>query len=249
MIKALIIDDEQKARNILDHYVKNFIPEITEIKQADSVDAALALLKDYDPGIVFLDVEMPHKNGFDFLIAVKEPSFDVIFTTAYNQYAIQAIRFSALDYLLKPVDPDELKAAVSRHAEKKESAQEKKQLFDNLVQNIYKKDIRDFRIAVPSNEGVYFFTIDEILRLEADRSYTHIHLVGKRPFIASKTLKHFEEMLDEFQFIRTHKSHLVNPRHITRVSNDNEFVLLTDGSKVEVSRRKKDDVLQQLKLR
>lgn len=249
MIKVLIIDDEQKARNILDHYIVNFIPDITEIKQADSVDSALEILKGYDPGIVFLDVEMPNKNGFDFLIALKEPSFDVIFTTAYNQYAIQAIRFSALDYLLKPVDPDELKAAVGRHLEKKESALEKKQLFDNLVQNIDKKEIKDFRIAVPSNEGVYFFTIDEILRLEADRSYTHIHLVGKRPFIASKTLKHFEEMLDEFQFIRTHKSHLVNPRHITRVSNDNEFVLLTDGSKVEVSRRKKDDVLQQLKLR
>lgn len=249
MIKALIIDDEQKARNILDHYIKNFIPDITEIRQADSVDNAIEILKDYEPGIVFLDVEMPHKNGFDFLISLKEPAFDVIFTTAYNQYAIQAIRFSALDYLLKPVDPDELKAAVARHLEKKESVQEKKQLFDNLVQNIDKKEIKDFRIAVPSNEGVYFFTIDEILRLEADRSYTHIHLVGKRPFIASKTLKHFEEMLDEFQFIRTHKSHLVNPRHITRVSNDNEFVLLTDGSKVEVSRRKKDDVLQQLKLR
>ncbi|MEO7532188.1 MAG: LytTR family DNA-binding domain-containing protein [Sediminibacterium sp.] len=249
MIKALIIDDEQKARNILNHYIENFIPDITEIKQADSVDSALEILKDYEPGIVFLDVEMPHKNGFDFLISLKEPAFDVIFTTAYNQYAIQAIRFSALDYLLKPVDPDELKAAVSRHLEKKESVLEKKQLFDNLVQNIDKKDIKDFRIAVPSNEGVYFFTIDEILRLEADRSYTHIHLVGKRPFIASKTLKHFEEMLDEFQFIRTHKSHLVNPRHITRVSNDNEFVMLTDGSKVEVSRRKKDEVLQQLKLR
>ncbi|MBC7535549.1 MAG: response regulator transcription factor [Ferruginibacter sp.] len=249
MIKVLIIDDEQKARNILVHYITNFIPEITETRQADSVDAALEILKEYKPGIVFLDVEMPHKNGFDFLIALHEPKFDVIFTTAYNQYAIQAIRFSALDYLLKPVDPDELKAAVSRHAEKKESALEKKQLFDNLVQNIDKKDIRDFRIAVPSNEGVYFFTIDEILRLEADRSYTHIHLVGKRPFIASKTLKHFEEMLEEFQFIRTHKSHLVNPRHITRVSNDNEFVILTDGSKVDVSRRKKEDVLQQLKLR
>lgn len=249
MIKALIIDDEQKARNILDHYIRSFIPDITEIQQADSVDKAIEILETYKPGIVFLDVEMPHKNGFDFLTALKDPGFDVIFTTAYNQYAIQAIRFSALDYLLKPVDPDELKAAVARHAEKKESSQEKKQLFDNLVQNIDKKDIRDFRIAVPSNEGVYFFTIDEILRLEADRSYTHIHLVGKRPFIASKTLKHFEEMLDEFHFIRTHKSHLVNPRHITRVSNDNEFVLLTDGSKVEVSRRKKDDVLQQLKLR
>ena len=157
---------------------------------------------------------------------LKDPAFDVIFTTAYNQYAIQAIRFSALDYLLKPVDPDELKAAVQRHLEKQESEQQKKELFDNLVQNIEKKEIKDFRIAVPSSEGVYFFTLDEILRLEADRSYTHIHLANKKPFIASKTLKHFEEMLDEFSFIRTHKSHLVNPRHITRISNDNEFVLL-----------------------
>jgi len=249
MIRALIIDDELKARNILDHYVKNFIPEITEVRQADSVDAALEMLTMFKPNIVFLDVEMPHKNGFDFLLAIQDPAFDVIFTTAYNQYAIQAIRFSALDYLLKPVDPDELKASVVRHMEKKESAAEKKELFNNLVQNIEKKDVKDFRIAVPSNEGVFFFTIEEILRLEADRSYTHIHLVNKRPFIASKTLKHFEEMLDEFKFIRTHKSHLVNPRHITRVSNDHEFVLLTDGSKVEVSRRKKEEVLQQLNLR
>lgn len=248
-IKALIIDDEQKARNILHHYITNFIPEIEEVRQADSVDAAIAILEDYNPGIVFLDVEMPHKNGFDFLVQLKDPFFDVIFTTAYNQYAIQAIRFSALDYLLKPVDPDELKAAVMRHLEKQESSQQKKELFDNLVSNIEKKEVKDFKIAVPSAEGVYFFMIDDILRLEADRSYTHIHLVNKRPFIASKTLKHFEEMLDEFKFIRTHKSHLVNPRHITRISNDNEFVLLSDGSKVEVSRRKKDEVLQQLNIR
>ncbi len=249
MIKALIVDDEQKARNILNHYLVSFMPEVTEIRQADSVDSAIEILKEYKPGIVFLDVEMPHKNGFDFLVQLQEPSFDVIFTTAYNQYAIQAIRFSALDYLLKPVDPEELKAAVLRHLEKQESAQQKKELFDNLVQNIEKKEVKDFKIAVPSSEGVYFFMIDDILRLEADRSYTHIHLVNKKPFIASKTLKHFEEMLDEFHFIRTHKSHLVNPKHITRISNDNEFVLLTDGSKVEVSRRKKEEVLQQLKIR
>ncbi len=249
MIKVLIVDDEQKARNILQHYIQSFLPEITEIRQADSVAAAIDALKDYQPGIVFLDVEMPHQNGFDFLVSLHEPSFDVIFTTAYNQYAIQAIRFSALDYLLKPVDPDELKAAVHRHLERQESAQQKKELFDNLVQNIEKKEVKDFKIAVPSSEGVYFFMIDDILRLEADRSYTHIHLASKRPFIASKTLKHFEEMLDEFGFIRTHKSHLVNPKHITRISNDNEFVLLTDGSRVEVSRRKKDEVQQRLNLR
>ncbi|HZH63956.1 MAG TPA: LytTR family DNA-binding domain-containing protein [Flavisolibacter sp.] len=249
MIKALIIDDEAKARNILQHYLTNFITEVTEIRQADGVNSALDILDVYQPDIVFLDVEMPHKNGFQFLMEIKDPTFDVIFTTAYNQYAIQAIRFSALDYLLKPVDPDELRGAVLRHIEKRESAAEKKALYNNLVNNIEKKEVRDFKIAVPSAEGVYFFTIDEILRLEADRSYTHIHLAKKRPFIASKTLKHFEEMLEEFNFIRTHKSHLVNPKHITHVTSDNEHLLLTDGSRVEVSRRKKEEVLQQLKLR
>lgn len=249
MIKALIVDDEVKARNILKHYLESFVPEVTEIRQAESVDAALDVLQVYQPDIVFLDVEMPHKNGFQFLMEIREPAFDVIFTTAYNQYAIQAIRFSALDYLLKPVDPDELKGAVLRYIEKKEQAKEKKALYDNLVSNIEKKEVKDFKIAVPSAEGVYFFTIDDILRLEADRSYTHIHLVKKRPFIASKTLKHFEEMLEEFHFIRTHKSHLVNPKHIARISSDNEQLLLSDGSHVEVSRRKKEEVLQQLKLR
>jgi two-component system LytT family response regulator len=114
--------------------------------------------------------------------------------------------------MLKPVDPDELKAAVQRHTEKREAKQTQKALYDNLVENIGKNEVKDFKIAVPSAEGFYFFMIDDILRLEADRSYTHIHLVNKRPFIASKTLKHFEEMLEEFNFIRTHKSHLVNPQ-------------------------------------
>lgn len=249
MTKALIIDDETKARSILHHYITNFIPAISETEQAASVDAALELLKTWQPDIVFLDVEMPHKNGFDFLTAIKDPSFDVIFTTAYNQYAIQAIRFSALDYLLKPVDPDELKAAVDRHLEKKETEEQKKQLYGNLVRNIEKKDVKDFRIAVPSTQGVFFFTVEEVVRMEADTSYTHIHLVNKKPFVASKTLKHFEEMLDGFDFIRCHKSHLVNPHHITRISNDHDFILLTDGSKVEISRRKKEEVFQQLKLK
>ena len=249
MIKVLLIDDEEKARNILQYFLTTLVPEITEIRQADSVNNALAVLKDYTPDMVFLDIEMPNKNGFDFLLEIEKPSFDVIFTTAYNQYAIQAIRFSALDYLLKPVDPDELKNAIQRYLEKKESAEQKEQLFNNLVQNIEQKDIRDFKIAVPSSDGVHFFVVEDILRLEADSSYTNIHLVNQRPFLASKTLKHFEEMLEDFHFIRTHKSHLVNSKHITRISNDKEFVLLTDGSKVEVARRRKEEVQQQLHIR
>ena len=143
MIKALIIDDEIKARNVLKHYLENFVPEVTEIRQAESVDSGLEILNVYQPDIIFLDVEMPYKNGFQLLMEIKDPSFDVIFTTAYNQYAIQAIRFSALDYLLKPVDPDELKGAILRHIEKKENDKEKKALYDNLVSNIEKKEIKD----------------------------------------------------------------------------------------------------------
>jgi two-component system LytT family response regulator len=249
MVKALILDDEQKARSILEHYIKSFIPEVSELRQAGSVEEALALLGHYDPDLIFLDVEMPHRNGFDFLASVKDPKFDVIFTTAYNQYAIQAIRFSALDYLLKPVDPEELRASVRRHTEKQETETAKKELYSNLVGNIGKTQVKDFRIAVTSTDGVHFFGIDEILRLEADSSYTRIYLTNRAPFVASKTLKHFEEMLAEFGFIRTHKSHLVNPRFVSRITNDNEFILLKDGSRVEVSRRKKDEVLQQLKVK
>lgn len=251
MIKALIIDDESKARNVLNHYLQKLVPEISEIKQADSVSKALSILETYRPDMVFLDVEMPHQNGFDFLMAQKQLTYDIVFTTAYNQYAIQAIRFSALDYLLKPVDPDDLRIAVDRHLTKVKQKfhEQKQQLYDNLVQNIEKKDVRDFRLAVPTSSGVHFFTLDEILRLEADKNYTSIHLIGRRPFVSSKTLKHFDEMLGEFNFIRTHKSHLVNPRHITQVTHNSQYVLLTDGSRIEVSRRKKEEVQQHLNIR
>jgi two-component system LytT family response regulator len=249
MIKVLIVDDEPKARTVLAHFIRDYVPEISQVRQASSVTEAESLLRYYIPGIIFLDVEMPHQSGFELLVKNRNPPYDIIFTTAYNHYAIQAIRFSALDYLLKPVDPDELREAVERHMERQEFARHKRQLYHNLVSNIEKKEIKDFRLAVPSSEGVYFFTIYEILRLEADRNYTVIHLEGKRPFVASKTLKHFEEMLDQFKFIRTHKSHLVNADHIVRISNNNEYIVLSDGSKVEVSRRKKDEVQQHLNIR
>lgn len=243
MIKALIVDDEVKARNVMHHYITNFIPEITEVRQAASADEAHSVLQHFSADIVFLDVEMPHKNGFDFLQELKQPQFDIIFATAFNHYAIQAIRFSALDYLLKPVDPDELKAAVQRHLERKSEAGEKGALLHNLVENISRPEVKAFQIAVPSSDGLHFFKVEDILRLEADRSYTHIHLVGKKPFIASRTLRHFEEMLNEFGFVRTHKSHLVNAAHISKISPDREEVVLSDGSSIEISRRKKDEVL------
>jgi two-component system, LytTR family, response regulator len=247
-MKFLLIDDEPKARNVLRHYIETFIPETTELMEASSVDDALSCLRHFKPQIVFLDIEMPVKNGFDFLRSLKEIPFDVIFTTAYNQYAIQAVRFSALDYLLKPVDPEELMAAIERYKNKKEK-ESGRELYQNLVDNINHEDIRRFRIAVPSIEGVQFFMVNEILRLEAEGSYTRIFLTTRKPFVASRTLKHFEEMLENFQFARTHKSHLVNLVHTKGMTADRDFLVLSDNSTVEISRRKKEEIMHLLGLK
>jgi len=244
MIKVLIIDDETKARNVLNYYITHFIPVIADIRQAASVLEAREILLDFQPNIVFLDIEMPHQNGFDFLVGLENTDFEIIFTTAYNHYAIQAIRFSALDYLLKPIDPDDLTNAVLKFIDKYDPVKQKKQLYQNLISNIDKDNIDDFRLAVPSDAGIFFFNVSEILHVQSDGNYSLIYLEGKKSFLSSKTLGHYEDMLDQFDFIRTHKSHLVNPAHISFISNDNEFIILSDGSKAEISRRKKRDFQQ-----
>jgi two-component system, LytTR family, response regulator len=249
MIKALIVDDEQKARNVLRHHVEQNCPQISELREAESVDAALEVLGEFNPDIVFLDIEMPHRNGFDLLSAVGTPDFHVIFTTAYHHYAIRAIRFSALDYLMKPVDPEELVGAVQRHLEKRLETQERKKLFDNLADNMRKEDVSKFRIAVPGTDGVLFFSVSEILRFEAEGSYTHIVLTNRKPIVASRNMKHFEDMLEDFDFLRIHKSHLVNREHIRGITSDRDRVLLSDQSEVEISRRKKPEILALLGLR
>ena len=154
MIKAMIVDDKTAAIELLRWLIRENCPEITSIASAVSVAEALPLIDNFEPDILFLDIQMPQETGFDLLAKVKKWGFEVIFTTAFNEYAIQAIRFSALDYLLKPVDPDELRAAVLRHLEKKESTEQKKDLFDNLVSNMGKKEVKNFKIAVPCSEGV-----------------------------------------------------------------------------------------------
>ena len=241
MIKALLIDDEDSARNLLSYYLKTEVPEVSEIRVADSVEVALETLLTYQPHVVFLDIEMPERNGFDFLMACEDMKFDVIFVTAYNQYAIKAIRFSALDYLLKPVDTEELKAAIQRHIDKHGASQQL--LYENLKLNLKNKEEKEFQLAVPTTEGVFFFRLEDLIRLEANGSYTLIYSSSRKPFLASKNLKYFEETLDSQSFIRPHKSHLVNRKHITGLSADKDFLVLKDNTQVEISRRKKDEIL------
>jgi two-component system LytT family response regulator len=242
MNQVLIIDDEQKARSILRYYLEDKMDHKLEIREAASADEALALLADFSPDIVFLDVEMPGKSGFDFLAAIKSPAFSIIFTTAFNQYAIQAIRFSALDYLLKPIDPDELKAAVQRYMDTETGKQAQRDLYQNLIQNLSQPNPAEYKIAIKSTEGAHFFLVHDIIRLEADSSYTHIFLTNGKKFTASKTLKYMEEMLEGHGFLRTHKSHLINTVYLRQVNADHSMATMSDGSTVEVARRKKEEI-------
>lgn len=245
MLKAIIIDDESKARNILRILIERHIPILTELYSADGAEEGLRLIEEHDPNIVFLDIEMPFMDGFDLLEAVEKRNFDIIFTTAYDQYAIKAIRFSALDYLLKPIDIEELKAAVDRFLEKKNLKRENGKLYKNFITNL--KNINDDvpRLAISTQEGVAFFEVKDIIRCEASSNYTTFYLTEGKKFVASKTLKEYEKILDEYRFFRVHKSHLVSLNFVTSFQGNQ--LELKDGSTVEVSRRKKQMVMNRLR--
>jgi two-component system LytT family response regulator len=192
-----------------------------------------------------LDIEMPGMNGFDFLNRASDWSFDVIFTTAYDQYAIKAIRFSALDYLLKPIDIVDLQNAVNRHIVKKQSAVSLSQqpLMDNLIYNLQQKDQQQFKLALSTSEGIFLYDPKEIVLLEGSSNYTKFFFANQKQLIVAKTLKEYEDILLEYQFLRVHKSYLVNKSHVIKV--DREGVLeLSNKMNIPISRRRKTEILQ-----
>ncbi len=245
MIKALIVDDEQSSIDLLKWLVGEYCPDITSVQTARSVQDAVPLLRSFQPDIVFLDIQMPHQNGFDLLTNIDNWNFEVIFTTAYNEFAIQAIRFSALDYLLKPIDEAELKKAVERYKVKRIYAPAGQILFRNFMQNIAQGNREKFKLALADASEIKYVQLDEIIRLQAESNYTHIFLKGNKVFISAKTLKEYDEMLEGQRFLRVHKSHLVNPAHIQAYDRQG-ILLMSDNSKVEVARRKKEFLQQAL---
>jgi len=241
MLKALIVDDEAKARDILLFHLENSVPQISRIETAGSAREALERIRSFKPDLLFLDIVMPVQDGFDLLNALNTWDFDIIFTTAHDQFAIKAIRFSALDYLLKPIDPDELIAAVSRHLERRSGNQRQPDLYRNFVENLRAPKENEFKLAIPTTDGTYFFRTPEIVRCQADRNYTVFHLTGQRRFISSKTLGEYEEILNGQGFLRVHKSHLVNLDFIDNFLGK-DYIRLHDKTEIEVARRRKDDV-------
>ena len=241
MIRALIIDDEESAANVVRLLLEKYIPEINAIRVAIGSQTGLESIKSFQPDLLFLDIEMPVMSGFDLLEKFPGASFEVIFITAYDHYAIRAIRFSALDYLLKPIDTDELKSAVQRFLDKKNHSGDQEARYRNLLHNLKSEQPNDYRLAISTTEGTYFYQPDEIVRCEADGNYTKFFLLNKKQVIASRTLKEYDEILGDQQFIRVHRAHLVNKRYVKSYTNDHELQMI-DNATVEVSRRKWDEV-------
>jgi len=246
MTKILIVDDEQAASNILKMLIEKHVPATKDIKTCNSPEEALEIIQEWQPNLLMLDIEMPNMNGFDLLNRVGNSNFDVVFTTAYDKYAIKAIRFSALDYLLKPVDIAELQNAINKHIIKKfQPPQEQQKLVSNLINNLQQKDQTGFKLALSTTEGVFFFIPSEIIRLEGESNYTRFYFASQKPMLVSRTLKEYEDILAEHDFIRAHKSHLVNKKFVKHLDKEG-LLWLTDGSHIVVSRRKKEEVLKEL---
>jgi len=241
MIKAVIIEDENHSVEALSGLLERYCPEVSIAGVAGGYRSGLNLIREVDPDVIFLDIQMPDGSGFRLLDDLKDLESDVIFTTAFDQYAIKAIRYSALDYLLKPILPDELKQAVNKVQERKSKGLIKKNL-NVLLNNISQESQK---IVLSTSEKLHVVEIRNILRCESDNYYTHFFFQDGSRLMISKTLKEVEELLGDKQFVRPHKSHLVNLSYINNfLKKDGGCLLLKDGSKIPVSRRKKEKIIE-----
>ncbi|MNK04707.1 Sensory transduction protein LytR [compost metagenome] len=248
-LKTIIVDDEEFARSSLYFLLQENCPDVNICGIAKSVNEARALLQSFDIDLIFLDIAMPAENGFSLIPQAQEANANVIFTTAYDQYALKAIKANALDYLLKPIDIDELVAAVDKAV--------KHQALNNaLNKNIGLKNLEEdlkeqkgvSRLTLPSGQGYRLVEIDEIIHIEADSNYSIFHLRNSEKITVSKVLKDYEEILPEERFMRIHKSSIVNLKYVKEYNNKNGLVLsLSNGESIVVSRRRASDFFEKMK--
>lgn len=238
MKKALIIDDENRTRDLIVKMINSFGLEIEAIPGGENVKTGIESIEEHHPDIVFLDIQMPDGTGFDLLKAIPIKNFEVIFITAHEEFAIKAIKFSALDYILKPVDPAELKAAVE-HALISIDHKKEELHFDTLQHNIQPHQKR--RLVLKTQESVHVVDLEQIIRCEADRNYTSFFLTEGRKILVSKTLKEYETLLSGYNFVRVQQSHLINLDFIDRYDKGNGgSVVMKDGSEVPLSPAKRE---------
>ena len=244
-LKTIVVDDEPDAVNFISSIINEYCPKLEIAGTANSVKEGKKLIIEKSPDLVFLDVEMPHGSGFDLLGHFPEKNFDVIFITAFNHYAIKAIKFSAVDYILKPININEFIKAVDKVLDKRTNNENKNKNFSALLENV--RSSLPSKLAIPTSDGMEYLNTKEIIRIEADRSYTWFYLKDKRKLLVSRNLKEYQELLSERNFFRTHNSHLINLEHVKKyIRHEGGAIELIDGSQVPISRGKRDLFLLQM---
>lgn len=248
MIKAIIVDDEPYCCEVLSTLLEKYCPEVTVEAVCQSAAEAITAITNHPVQLVFLDIEMPHMNGFQLLEQLPHIDFDLIFTTSYDQYAIKAIKFSALDYLLKPIDRSELQVAVRKAVTRLQHPLP--QQLQILLQKLHQPSHQVSQVALPTMEGLQLVPLDTIISCASSSNYTIISLKDKQKITVSRTLKEIEEMLEDTMFMRVHHSYLVNLNEIRKyIKGEGGNLIMSDGSSVDVSRSKKEGLLKKLQPR
>lgn len=246
MIRTVIIDDEPHATKSLEILLSEDCPQVQVIASFNHPAEALVFLRSNQIDLVFLDIDMPFMNGFELLNRLAPINFDIIFVTAYDQYAIKAFKFSAFDYLLKPVDEVELINSV-RKLENKSKKSTQNSNFEHLLEVFKSGQTSVKRIALPTLEGFEFVEVEKIIRCESDSNYTKIFLQNLPMMLVSRTLKEIEEILSDLPFIRVHNSHIIAKNHVKKyVKADGGYILMIDNAEIPISRARKEEVINEL---
>lgn len=244
MIKAVIIDDEKNSRLALYKLIETYAKDVKVMAEAASLHEGLEAIKNNKPDLVFLDLEMPDHNGLELFEELDKIDFEVIITTGHQEYAVKAVRTAALDYLLKPIDVEELEKAIERVFAKRKQKRENKN-FDIFIKNF--KNTSEQQIALASSEGLTFLKVNEIIYCKGDGAYTYFYINDGSKITVSKNLKEFEDLLGDKGFFRIHKSYLINLSHMKKyVRGDGGYVVLSNGDNADVSKRKKESFLKQI---
>ncbi len=245
-ITAIIVDDEQESRNTLHSFLLKYCPDIEVVAEASSVATAVKAIEAHAPALVFLDINMPGTSGFELFEVLPEPAFRTVFVTAYDEYALKAIKYHALDYLLKPIDIDELVATIDHlkkvmHADSNSTAQLRK-----LIMSLHKPALNE-RIALPVLDGLVYVDINEIIRCEAEGSYTYMYFTNRSKMLISRPLGTYEAILRDHGFVRIHHHHLINLSHVEKYQRGRGgLVIMSDKKEIIVSQRRRDEFLKRL---
>lgn len=244
MIETVLVDDEKDSTETLDILLKANFPDIRVIAKFNDPLLALEFLQKNHFDLLFLDIEMPSINGFDLVREIQKDDFEVVFVTAYDQFAVKAFRYSAFDYLLKPVEVEDLAACLAKYTEKKVQIKARLEYLQKMVKQ---SGIAIEKIAVPTSQGFEFIEIKDIIRCESDGNYTRLFLTNQPSMLVSRTLKDFDDLLEEMNFVRVHQSHLINLKYIKRyVRSEGGYIEMLDGTQITVSRSRKDELMNRL---